>query len=589
MRNTHYRLRDWLGNLPILNKTMLLFGLLVLMPMLAVNTSLLVTSTQQLRNQFELDMEREMGQDCRAMENALAQVQFCTQSFQVDDGLLAYVEYEDFSSAVGGYDYMVYVRPAFEKINSLYSSFKKVTIYRASPRPLNPLFYVANIENPKLEYYLDHLIRKQMVMVVNNNGDVPLLDIYTPLYNNTFTRKIGLVEIECSLESILGVLYDKDTSDTDTLFVVIDGKLYSLSFVSNGQAEIVPLEILPEYSGNVLDFSIDPPGITVIRYYESPRTLSNVMIARILLGLLILLIVFTLFYYEMFAMITRRITGLTAYMKRLQTDRSTLVYTDPFHDEIGTMNHMFNSTMVKTYQILDDQTQQERLTSQARYYALASQIRPHFIFNTLQNIDMLIEIGQYEKAQQMITLFSRIMRFNLGENREISTISEDAEQARNYLELYAYRVSEDFHYEVLIADEIRERPCPYIMLQPLIENCFKHGYREKDEKEAFHIAIRGHDEQGDTVVTVEDNGIGVTEEKLQEIADRLNGIIPDRNEASSSTGSSFSIGLLNVHERIRMLFGEGSGLRVSRGAEGGCLVIIRIKSLGEDWNEYINR
>jgi two-component system LytT family sensor kinase len=184
--------------------------------------------------------------------------------------------------------------------------------------------------------------------------------------------------------------------------------------------------------------------------------------------------------------------------------------------------------------------EQEKLLLAAKIDALASQINPHFLFNTLTSISSLIR-SQPETARTLITKLSGLLRKLLRSHEHFVSLREELEAVDEYLDIEVVRFGPNLVVRKDIADDTLGILVPSMILQPLIENSIKHGLARK--LGAGHITIRSRRENGHAVIEVVDDGLGMSEQRL-----------------SSALGDG--IGLTNVNERLRVIYGATYQLKL---------------------------
>lgn len=561
----------------LVHKMIFLYVLIVFIPMAILGTFYIRSFSVRLQEQHVQSKRDMLEQSCQSIENNLAQVDYCADTFQYNANLIEYVEIYDFASADGAEVYLKTVRPAFEQMAAANASFDRIRIYRKTARKLNDPHYVLNAEdNPELEE-LGVMNRRNMRMFFAAEGESTSCRIYKALFSNRYYHHVGYMEVVCAVDVMFHPLVFLDRNER--MVLTLDGQRWEVAVNGEGKVWLKEFEgELPDYD-NSASINISPLEAQLVYYYPDFQVFSNASLLSALIGLALLLLVFTAVYYLIYYSITKRITALTEYMQRYQQDRMTPYKDDPSQDEIGTMIRVYNQTAERINRLIDEIFRQERLVSQAQYYAMQSQIQPHFLYNTLENIDMLIEVGENEKASGMIGLFGKILRYNVSRCREEAVVEEEISHIEDYLKLYAYRMRDDFHYSVSMEKGCEGVRCPYCMLQPVIENCFKHGFRQEERELWIRVSAVL---QGDYVrIEVEDNGSGIPKERLQELKEELKEEYPedgtDREKERARTADS-SIGLWNVNERIRLLCGEDCGLRI-HAREQGCRVVIILKAV----------
>jgi two-component system LytT family sensor kinase len=200
--------------------------------------------------------------------------------------------------------------------------------------------------------------------------------------------------------------------------------------------------------------------------------------------------------------------------------------------------------------------EQEKLLMAARVQALASQINPHFLFNTLTSISSLIR-SQPETARTLIVKLSGLLRRLLRSQEHFVTLREELEAIDEYLGIEAVRFGPKLTIEKSIDPATLDVVLPSMLLQPLVENSIKHGLSPKIGE--GRVTIRSSRQDGHTIIDVIDNGVGVTQSHAE--------------HANLSSGSG--IGLQNVNERLRVIYGTNYQLQLdSVPGEGTCARIV---------------
>lgn len=201
--------------------------------------------------------------------------------------------------------------------------------------------------------------------------------------------------------------------------------------------------------------------------------------------------------------------------------------------------------------------EQEKLLLQARITSLTGQINPHFLFNTLASISSLIRTRP-ETARMLILKLSNLLRRLLRSQDHFVTLREELGSVDEYLAIEVIRFGSQLQVEKDVSPETLDLTVPSMILQPLIENSIKHGLAPKVG--GGRIIIRSHRENGRAVIEVDDNGLGMSQERLESIL-------------------SEGIGLSNVDERLRVIYGDSCRLRITSTPGVGTTARIEIPAL----------
>ncbi len=200
--------------------------------------------------------------------------------------------------------------------------------------------------------------------------------------------------------------------------------------------------------------------------------------------------------------------------------------------------------------------------------ALQAQINPHFLYNTLDSIVWMIEEGGKQKdAVFMITELASLFRLSLSKGNTIIPISDEIKHGMNYMNIQAVRFKNRFTVSFDIEEEINQYCTVKLIVQPILENAIYYGVKNMDED--GHIIVKGWKGSEDIYITIEDNGFGIPE-------DYLNVILSDTDHKKAH-GSG--VGLINVHKRIQLRFGENYGIQIESELDVGTKVTIHIPAV----------
>lgn len=219
--------------------------------------------------------------------------------------------------------------------------------------------------------------------------------------------------------------------------------------------------------------------------------------------------------------------------------------------EVGVLSESMNSMIDKINLLLEQIKEEQIHIREAELELLQAQINPHFLYNTLDAIVWLAEGGKQKEVASMVKSLSQFFRISLSRGRDSISLSEEIEHAGSYLEIQQFRYRDILTYDIDIPEEYRSCILPKITIQPLIENAIYHGIKTKRGGGRIRIYAKSEDEN--LAIYVEDNGMGMSEERLDEV---MNGI------RSESPGEHSIYGLYNVNERLRLKFGNEYGLSI---------------------------
>ncbi|GGK01331.1 signal transduction histidine kinase [Streptomyces camponoticapitis] len=197
---------------------------------------------------------------------------------------------------------------------------------------------------------------------------------------------------------------------------------------------------------------------------------------------------------------------------------------------------------------------------EAEIKALRAQISPHFIFNSLAAIASFVRTDP-GRARELLLEFADFTRYSFRRHGDFTTLADELHSIDQYLALVRARFGDRLSVTLQVAPEVLPVAMPFLCLQPLVENAVKHGLEGKITMS--HITISALDAGSEAEVVIEDDGVGMDPERLRRIL---------RGEGGLSTG----IGLLNVDERLRQVYGDDYGLVIETGVGAGMRIAVRI-------------
>ena len=582
MRRWKKKLGDRLRDMPLFRKMMFFYIILLCVPAAILGAFYVGTLVKRLDREYDKSKAEVLEQASLAVDHVSSQVEYCRNSFQYNSMFLRYVSNYDLTTGDGVQMWLQYVKPAFEQIKTANPGFTDICVWRSEAKESNDPRYVLNArENKELDQKIAMKYNSKQLIFETKDQDTECR-VYQELYNVNGFHGIGYVEVDCDFNTLFGTM--RFVGEKELLLMTYGNQTWQI-YEKDGT---VYLREAPEEKTtlrNHVSRKLDELDVTMDYYYPDLSVLGNSSLWNGAIAVFLLFACFSVVYYIFYISITKRITQFSQHMQQSEGKKMELYQENGSRDEIGAMIHSYNETADRVNALNEEVVQKVRLANHARYYAMQSQIQPHFLYNTLENIDMLVELGENEKASRMMNLFGKILRYNLSYQRRMITVEKEIQHAEDYLKLYAYRMRDDFEYQVEMDPVCADVECPYCMMQPVVENCFKHAFRYQDR--VLWVHVRAWCENGYVVIDVEDNGSGISAERLKEINQRLAGKAEEAEETEST-----SVGLYNVNERIQLLCGCGSGLFVEP-LEQGCRVRLKInmypKGAERNGNENTDR
>ena len=260
--------------------------------------------------------------------------------------------------------------------------------------------------------------------------------------------------------------------------------------------------------------------------------------------------------------IIRPVTEMLDKVKKVGKGNFDVIPVTAEIEEIEELDQGINKMAHRISGLLENVRQEKEMQHLTELQLIQAQVNPHFLYNTLDTIVWLIEGGMNEDAVEMISSLSIFFRTSLSKGNDIIPLSEEERHTLSYLEIQQFRYHDILEFEISIPKELGSVQVPKLSIQPLAENALYHGIKNRRGK--GKITITGREEENAIVLTVSDNGQGMTPERLHEVQEAIR------------TGERAGFGLAAVAERIALYYGPGYGMTISSEEGVGTTVEIRL-------------
>ncbi|MCX7711669.1 MAG: sensor histidine kinase [Clostridia bacterium] len=293
---------------------------------------------------------------------------------------------------------------------------------------------------------------------------------------------------------------------------------------------------------------------------------ASIVLLLCLLTLPIVLILINFLYIDLI----RPMNLLIKKMVQIEKGNLGVTIDSNREDELGYVFRTFNNMSEEIHNLVNRVLKVQIAMKDAEIKALQAQINPHFLYNTLEAINWKAKISGVDEISEMVTALSSIIEANLNRsNQKFITIEKEQDYINNYILLVKKRFGSKISFTADIREETLNLMIPKLILQPLIENAIFHGLEMKKGKGTVQLSIVV--EEDDLVIKVKDDGIGIDEITLEKLRKELS-----EEDDLQDTTSNGKIGVLNVHKRIRLLYGQNYGLKITSEIAMGTEVELRL-------------
>jgi two-component system, sensor histidine kinase YesM len=247
------------------------------------------------------------------------------------------------------------------------------------------------------------------------------------------------------------------------------------------------------------------------------------------------------------------------------------------NDELGELGKGFNHMINEIERLVTEVYKTSLREKEAEIRALQSQMNPHFLYNTLESINMLaITKGNFE-ISDMVASLGKLLRYTIDNSAKIVTLKDELSFIRSYVAIQRVRIGEQLRYHEEVERTLQDVLIPKLVLQPLVENAIVHG----NLNEGGNIWLKAHVEKQLLKILIRDNGQGITQEQLIKLKKLI------ENHHATSSEKHNGIALTNIHERLQLLYGKEYGITIDGEEQMGFSVtlILPLQRKGEQKDE----
>ncbi|MEM5018148.1 sensor histidine kinase [Metabacillus indicus] len=303
--------------------------------------------------------------------------------------------------------------------------------------------------------------------------------------------------------------------------------------------------------------------------YDSAYSVAkiNILFGVIGLSLVVLAVLFVSFK------MTSPIRILLQNIEQVEKGNMKIASQSFGSDEIGILGSRFQQMIERINQLITREYKLELENKTNQIKVLQSQINPHFLYNALQSIGTVALKNNVPQIYSLITHLSKIMRYGMNMEEDLVPLRKEITYTNAFLFLQKERFGEHLQVHVEVDEDVQDILVPKMILQPVIENYFKHGF---DIREGIgSIELKCFRDDDELVMIITDNGIGVTPQRLNEIHEHF------RADALNKKGPGTNIGLKNVYSRLKLYYDHKAKLFLENKEDGGFMVTMRLPVLQE--------
>lgn len=502
------------------------------------------------------------------IDQHLAQVSYVANFLRGNTALMDLLSGNLYTVSDEIYTYNRYILPMFNHFLLTNASIRSIKIYRRHPSFIDYKRYIMPYENLPLTEEESADVLDKSEKWIRSEGDERSLSYtyYCVFTYNDYLTNLGILEISVDLSELLESI-ERNASPALIWRDLASGE----TIMPAGWTEPLSRE-------SALNKVVDVPELSAQMLFVDTDAPSSDALAPVFVVAFAALTLLSVLYYLLLGGYLSRLTLLARHIQSDTTARSLTIYSPPDkkRDEVGTLVTAYNALVDQVNDLIDGQYVSEINRRKAENYAMRMQINPHFLYNALESVRMLAYAHGDEQVSEIIYTLSRFMRYNLSDDAKAVTLAKEIQHISDYLAIMKLHMEDRLKWTIEVDAALPDIACPFFILQPIVENSFKHGFRNKLDTAVIGVRIERADHGARVVIS--DNGRGLSAGEVAEVNLRLAGRVSIYDS---------HIGLNNVSERMRAFCGGLFEMRIDGTPGQGARTIMLIKGREGEGHEDI--
>ncbi|WP_378955931.1 cache domain-containing protein [Pelosinus sp. sgz500959] len=558
----------------IRSKLLLYFFTLILLPIVTLGVLGNVIYSKSIEDQANIHTEQMIEQVTRNVEFYIHDMENIIYYLSNDPQVIDFLQLESEGNKEENEDFHLAARRSLKTYKDTHPEVAGIlvvnehnlyisnTMQRISRDPLtDEIWYKRALASPQTMQLFSKPIGRNIKTNLNYSAD-EVVSITKAVVDPVTGKRLGVILIDLKLDKIKEVIETVTLGKSGFLYLM-DGNGGIVYAPVNSIVYRVKNEWLTDSMNSIVkkiqgsDFQIiyKDSAYTnwkTIGVFSLNETLHEVSLLRhysiIICIITLVLAVVVAFFFT--ASIAKPLSKLGSLMKRAEEGDLSVRFNSKYNDEIGRLGNSFNHMIREISNLIDMVYVEQQRKREAELKTLQAQIKPHFLYNTLYTIQWMAQEHGAHDVVAILGALANLFRIGLSKGKEMISVQEELEHVRSYLAIQKARYEDKLIYEVNFDEGILKYNVLKLILQPLVENAIYHGINAR--RGVGKITITAKEKEGKLYFSVEDNGIGITTEKLKEISQLL-----DHNHVETAkTG----FGIFNVNERIKLSVGKEYGL-----------------------------
>jgi two-component system sensor histidine kinase YesM len=597
------------NNLPIRYKLITHFLIISILPSICLAILISLTVTTVINRQVNENTLQLIGKVNKSLESYVSEIQNITYYISFNPQVKGFLYGEEKDNTSKKQNQVYEIQKFLQGFTTLHSEVAGILVLnkanqyisnemytRTDKKLTEETWYKDAVANNGIFKLIGHTSGRNVTTHFNYKDDEVVSVVRAILDPDTQETK-GVILIDLKLRVIAETLKDERLGKSGFLMIIDDqGKnIYSPAspIVEGIKAEWFTDSVSGKFNkkvnGQDLQFIYRKSPFTswsTVGVFSSSESVSQIQEIRFYIISFIFLVCFlgiTASYF-LSQSIARPILRLMLFMQKAESGDLTVRHINNRTDEVGMLGRSFNAMLTQINKLITLVEMKERQKREAELRVLHANIKPHFLYNTLDTIHWLARKNGAEEVTEMVDSLSKLFRIGLSKGQEMIPLIDEIEHMISYLKIQKTRYKDKLFFEIHVDPELQNLFLLKLILQPIVENAIYHGIKER--RGPGHIQVDATLEKDYVKLQISDDGIGMDEETLRQLGNRLDNTLNEIQEQSTMDDQSQShiaakvnriiggYGVMNVHSRIVLSFGEPFGLTLESVKGKGTVVTI---------------
>jgi two-component system, sensor histidine kinase YesM len=593
---------DKFNDFSIRDKLIALFLLISIIPAIGLGLLVGVTIEKILGEQATQNTLQLIDQVNTTLESSITNVQNVSYLISMDSQVNAFFSYDQNQYNEEEQDYSI--RQKMQGFTSLYPEIAGILlINREGEYISNELYAQSDVDLTKEMWYEEAVSNKGIFKIIGkpqnrhivsqiNYKDDEVVTVVRAIVNRDTQEISGVILIDLKVR-VIGEAMNNVHIGLSGFLTVIDENGKDIYSTSNREPLVIPEAILlgedggsykKVINGEEMEFIYQRTPFTnwtTVGIFHSEESVAEVREIQLYLFFFVFFLCFagiTVSYFFSNS-ISNPIIELMKMMRKIEDGNMEIRYVGKRQDEIGRLGKTFNHMIAKINNLIMVTEVQERQKREAELRSLQAHIKPHFLYNTLDTINWMARKHGAKDVAEIVGSLSSFFRIGLSKGNDFIYLKEEMKHIQSYLMIQKARYQDKLHYEITFDSTLGEVKILKLVLQPIVENAIYHGIKER--RGPGKIQIMAKQEKGCLLLKIKDDGIGIREEELSHLKEKLNTLIILNNGKKENI--DYGYGMMNVQARIKLTYGEVYGLSIESQMNKGTEVTVKLPmNLGED-------